>query len=86
MKKLFNKYLMAPVLLMPLFLIPVKTVSADNTETAGPITNEPESSWPLCTDTLNIPMRPVVEAELVPGDVHVAADDGRIGGGRCQLN
>ena len=58
---------MAPVLLMPLFLVSVITVSADTTE--------PEPNWPLCSDSLNIPMRPVVEAELEPGDVHVAADD-----------
>jgi len=61
---------MAPVLLTPLFLVPVMTVSAGTTEAP-----EPESNWPLCTDSLNIPMRPVVEAELEPGDVHVAADD-----------
>ena len=61
---------MAPVLLMPIFLVPVMTVSADTTEAS-----EPESNWPLCSDSLNIPMRPVVEAELEPGDVHVAADD-----------
>ncbi|MCK5667507.1 MAG: LPS-assembly protein LptD, partial [Gammaproteobacteria bacterium] len=70
MKKSFNKHLMAPVLLMPLFLVPVMTVSADTTEAS-----ELESNWPLCSDSLNIPMRPVVEAELEPGDVHVAADD-----------
>lgn len=54
-----------PVLSVPLSLVPVNTVSADTTE----------SNWPLCTDSLDIPLRPVVEAELVPGDVHVAADD-----------
>jgi LPS-assembly protein len=54
-----------PVLSVPISLVPVNTVSADTTE----------SNWPLCTDSLDIPLRPVVEAELVSGDVHVAADD-----------
>jgi len=50
---------------MSVFLAPIIPVWADSTE----------SNWPLCTDSLNIPARPVVEAELAPGDVHVAADD-----------
>jgi LPS-assembly protein len=64
-KKSFIKFFVVPVLSVPLSLVPVYTVSADTTE----------SNWPLCTDSLDIPLRPVVEAELVSGDVHVAADD-----------
>ena len=61
---------MAPVLIAPVFLAPVMTVWAD-----APESEQQESNWPLCTDSLNIPARPVVEAVLEPGDVHVEADD-----------
>jgi len=56
---------MASALITSVFLAPVMSVRAD----------EPEPDWPLCTDSLNIPARPIVESELEPGDVHVAADD-----------
>ncbi|RKZ50034.1 MAG: LPS-assembly protein LptD [Gammaproteobacteria bacterium] len=59
---------MASALITSVFLAPVMPTRADEPE-------QQESNWPLCTDSLNIPARPVVEAELEAGDVHVAADD-----------
>ncbi len=56
---------MASALTASVLLAPVMSVRAD----------EPEPDWPLCTDSLNIPTRPIVEAELEPGNIHVAADD-----------
>jgi len=56
---------MASALIASVFLAPVMSARADG----------PEPDWPLCTDSLNIPARPIVKSELEPGDVHVAADD-----------
>ncbi len=56
---------MASAMITSVFLAPVMSAQAD----------DPEPEWPLCTDSLNIPARPIVESELAPGDVHVAADD-----------
>jgi LPS-assembly protein len=56
---------MASALIASVSLAPVVSVRAD----------DPEPNWPLCTDSLNIPARPVVESELAAGDVHVTADD-----------
>ena len=56
---------MAPVMIASVSLAPVMSARAD----------EAESDWPLCTDSLKIPTRPIVESELAPGNVHVAADD-----------
>ena len=61
---------MAPVVVTSVFLAPMMPVWAASTES-----DRQESNWPLCTDSLNIPARPVVEAELAPGEVHIAADD-----------
>ncbi len=66
---------MAPVVMMSVFLAPIMPVWAASTESKGPEPDQQESNWPLCTDSLNIPARPVVEADLAPGEVHIAADD-----------
>ena len=52
------------------FLAPIIPVWAASTEP-----DQQEPNWPLCTDSLNIPARPVVDANLSPGDIHVVADD-----------
>lgn len=58
---------MLPVLLVPVlpFNIWAETESTDQQAT----------NWPLCTEPLNIPIRPMVEDELSPGDVHATADN-----------
>ncbi len=70
MKKTLNKLVTAPVVVMSVLLALVMSVSADEPES-----EQQESNWPLCTDSLNIPTRPVVEADLASGEVHVAADE-----------
>lgn len=81
-----------------LFLVPVLLTSAradsdlDNPDLDNPQLNtseiyEPETTWPLCTDTLDIPARPVVHEELSPGDVHATADNADMTeGGRSTLD
>lgn len=33
------------------------------------------NNWPLCPAPLPIPARPIVEADLAPGDIHISADE-----------
>lgn len=33
------------------------------------------NDWPLCPAPLPIPARPIVEADLAPGDIHISADE-----------
>ena len=66
---------MVPVAVISVFSATIMPVWAASTESKGPEPDQQESNWPLCTDSLNIPARPVVEADLAPGDVHIAADD-----------
>ncbi len=54
---------MGPILSVLISFLP-GTVSADTTG----------YNRPLCTDSLDIPLRPIVETDLVPGDVHVTAE------------
>jgi len=70
-KRTLNKYVMASALIASVFLAPVMSVRADDPEP-----EQQDSNWPLCTDSLNIPARQIVEPELEPGDVHVTADNG----------
>ncbi len=60
----------------PLILVPVWAEDESNSaELNSSDLYESEETWPLCTDTLDIPLRPVVEEELAPGDVHATADN-----------
>lgn len=48
--------------------------------------SEPESEWPFCPVTLDVPSRPAVDEPLEPGDVHVLADQAdRVEGGISHL-
>jgi LPS-assembly protein len=69
-KKTLNKYFIVPV-----FFAVTTFAWAGSPDSNRQKQIEQESNWPLCTDSLDIPARPVVESEIDPGDVHVAADN-----------